>query len=263
MGTLVAGRAALWPLNLDNRREIMNITCCSRIKRTFPIAMICLSALSCGEARDAPPESSGRAEQEPVITFKITYGDEVTRQESFLLGEEVVDDVDCTVIEYFYIPPASRLSPDGTTPTKLLSGKLWISKSTGEWIKAELNRVIMGDTVNVAVTNVLRFSAQLGVGESWFFDRDVRLIPELRAPSRNRYRAEVVSLEEIVVPAGTFTCYRIELSVVEENGIELEDPAVQDVFWITVDTHEEIKRETYGSWDKTETAELIGSVPLH
>jgi hypothetical protein len=241
----------------------MNIPGHSRIKWTLPIAAICLSALSCGEARDAPPESSGRAGQEPVVTFKITYGDEVTRQESFLLGEEVLDDVDCTVLEYFYSPPASRLSPDGTTRTKLLSGKLWISKATGEWINAELNREIMGDTVNVAVTNVLRFSAPLRVGKSRFFDRDVRLIPELRPPSRNRYRAEVVSLEDIVVPAGTFTCYRVELSVVEENGIELEDPVLQDVFWFTRDTHEEIKRETYGSWEKTETAELVSSASLN
>jgi hypothetical protein len=261
--TEVAASAAPETVTLDERREIVTIPGHLRIMRIFPVAVILFAVLGCGEAQEARSESEPSVDREPVAVFNITYGDEVTRQESFLVGEEVVDDVDCTIVEYFYTPPASRLSSDGTTPTTLLSGKLWIAKATGEWMKIEEKREIMGDTLTVLVTNTFRFNPPLSVGQSWSFDRDIRLIPELRPPSSNRYRGEVVSRGDIVVPAGTFTCFRVELSLVAVDGVELEDPAVQSVMWITVDTHEEVKRESYSGWEETETAELVSSRLLH
>jgi hypothetical protein len=229
----------------------------------FPSAVIIFALLGCGEAPETRSESVPLEDQEPVAVFQITYGDEVTRQESFLVGEEVVDEVDCTVYEYFYAPPALRLSSDGTSPAKLLSGKIWISNATGEWIRIETKREIVGDTVTVELTNVFRFNPPLSVGQSWFFERDAKLLPEHRPLSRTEYRGEVTSQEEISVPAGTFTCFRIEMSLVAADGEELEEPQVQSVMWITVDTHEEIKRESYGSWEMKETAELVASVSLH
>jgi hypothetical protein len=261
--TEVAARSTIDAATLDERGGIMNTPSHSEIKRVFPVAVTLVAVLGCGEAREARSESDTPVDQGPVAEFRITYGDEVTRQESFVVGEEVLDGVDCTIIEYFYTPPASRISSNGATTAKLLSGKLWMAKATGEWMRIEATREIMGDTVTVAVTNVFRFDPPLDVGESWFFESDVSLIPERGPPSTNRYRGEVVSLEDIVVPAGTFTCFRVELSVVAVDGVELLDPAVQSVMWINVDTHEEIKRESYSNWEMTETAELVNLVPLH
>jgi hypothetical protein len=248
---------------LDDRGKIMTIPGHPNTLGIFPSAVIILVSWGCGEAPEARSESVPMESQEPVAVFQITYGDEVTLQESLLVGEEVVGDVDCTVYEYSYNPPALRLSSDGATSAKLLSGKIWISNATGEWIRIETEREIMGDTVNVELTNVFRFNPPLGVGQSWFFERDARLLPERRLLSRTRYRGEVTSREEIVVPAGTFTCFRIDLSVVAADGVKLEEPQVQSVMWITVDTHEEIKRESYGTWGMTETAELVASVSVH
>jgi hypothetical protein len=234
-----------------------------RIIAIFPVAVILFAVLGCGEAPEARSESVPPVDQNPVAEFRITYGDEVTQQESFLVGEEVVEDVDCTVIEFFYTPPASRLSSDGATTAKLLSGKVWIAKATGEWIRLEAKREIMGDTVTVVATNVFRFNTPLSVGQSWLFDMDVSLIPERAPSSRYTYRGEVVSREDIVVPAGTFMSFRVELSLVAANGMELEDPAVQSVLWIDVDTHREIKRESFSRWQEMETAELVYNSPLH
>lgn len=234
-----------------------------RILAIFPVAVILFAVLGCGEAPEARSESVPPVDPNPVAEFRITYGDEVTQQESFFVGEEVVEDVDCTVIEFFYTPPASRLSSDGATTVKLLSGTMWIAKATGEWIRLEAKREIMGDTVTVVAMNVFRFNTPLSVGQSWLFDMDVSLIPEREPASRYTYRGEVVSREDIVVPAGTFMTFRVELSLVAADGVELEDPAVRSVLWIDVDTHREIKRESLSRWQEMETAELVYNSPLH
>jgi hypothetical protein len=206
-----------------------------------------------------PTEQAAPEQVDPVAMFKITYGDEVTEQPSFIVGEEVVDGVDCAIIEYSYLPPASRVSPDGKTTLTLLGGKIWIAKTTREWVQAEVYNEVMDTKVTSRFTNPYRISPPLSVGKSWFYDTTATMVPEYAPPSTNRFRAEVVSQEDVTVPAGTFASYKVEFTLVAADGVEVEAPVVETAMWFAVDTYSEVKRESYTTWEQTEIAELVAA----
>jgi hypothetical protein len=58
-------------------------------------------------------------------------------------------------------------------------------------------------------------------------------------------------------PAGTFPCYRMEITLATTCGDELEDPVLDTVMWVNVDNYDEIKRVSYQNWEKTEIAEFV------
>jgi hypothetical protein len=240
----------------------------SRITGTaFLLVAMAIVIASCSDGQtvepaSTPTEQAAQEEAGPVAVFKITYGDEVTEQPSFIVGEEVVDGVDCVIVEYSYEPPASRVAPDGKKTLTLLGGKIWAGKTTREWVQAEAYNEVMDTKVTSLITNLYRISPPLSVGKSWFYDTTVKLIPELRSPSTNRYRAEVVSQEDVTVPAGTFASFKVEYTLVATDGVELEAPVVDTAMWFSVDTYSEIKRESYISWEQTEIAELVAAEGL-
>jgi hypothetical protein len=231
------------------------------------LVAIPLTVASCSddqtlEHAPAPTEPATPEQAVPAATFNITYGDEITEQPSYIDGEEVVDNVDCMIIEYSYRPPASRTTPDGETSLKLLGGKLWVGKTNREWVQAEVYNEVMGTKVTSLFTNLYRISPPLSVGKSWFYDTTVKMIPELTPPSTSRYRAEVVAQEDVTVPAGTFAGYKVEFTLVAADGVEVEAPVVETVMWFAVDTYSEIKRETYTTWEQIEIAELASAKRL-
>jgi len=192
----------------------------------------------------------------PSVIFNVLYGNEVTEQRGIITGEEIVDSTDCYVYEFFYHPPASRLSYDGTLAFTLLGGKIWISKATNEWAISELYNEINGTNVTISTSQLYHIEQPLSVGKSWTYDNITETHPESSAPITSTYRVEVVSREEVTVPAGIFDCYRIEFSIVAVDGIEKETPVIDDVLWFSVDGAAEIKRESYTLWEQTEVAEL-------
>ncbi|MCC6366522.1 MAG: hypothetical protein IT165_23640 [Bryobacterales bacterium] len=186
----------------------------------------------------------------------------MTAQPLTVVGEEELDRIDCRIIEYSYRPPASRITADGKTAVTLVGGKLWIGKTTQEWIKAEAYNELAGAKVTIVVTNPYRISPPLWVGKSWLFESSARMIPELAPCSTNRFRAEVLCQEDIIVPAGVFTTYKAGFELLAVDGVALDAPVLETVMWFTADTYCEIRRETYTTWKETEFAELAAAEGL-
>ncbi len=134
------------------------------------------------------------------ITYSVTA--EVTE-------EDVVDGTDCYVIEWLYQPAFEGVVSNVSA---------WMDKSTIFLVKSQLTGTVM----SVPFTRVVDFTYRFP-DESWWpleVGKEIRVTKtvtttdsslgqETTNTERKTSTYEVVRIEEITVPAGTFRCFKI------------------------------------------------------
>ncbi len=186
-------------------------------------------------------------------THYVTYGDENMIWTGTITGEEVIDGVDCNIVERSFDAPPERLMYAEMTGSDLSSiltkEKLWISKTTLQPIKAESSLLLASMNMPIDTVSTFTYDGECGapfsVGQSWSYQR--KSVTSTAQEMTSTWNAEVVGMEEITVSADTFNCYE----VVHTSG----DTTI--IYWTSAneDSHL-VKTVSDGLWTGTETREL-------
>jgi len=125
----------------------------------------------------------------------------------------------------------------------------WISKTALEPVKKQSSTSQMGMTVGSTTTYNYSgtYGAPLSEGQTWSYD--ATSTPEMGAPETKMWNAEVVAMEEVTIPAGTFNCYKVEHTT--EGITKTEWWSADDDFLTPV------KVVDTASWNNIETRELV------
>lgn len=161
--------------------------------------------------------------------YEVTYEDEVTEWTVTVVDrEETVDSIDTYVTEAAFDPVPLRDTKKGVT-YEVLSVISWLSKTTLDNVKGEAGVTIGGFELTSCGTRTHTGDngAPMWVGKTWSYDEYTVQDPPLESPYTNTYEVEVVALEDVTVPAGTFSCYKIEYTMVVFKG-DPEDPPTMD-----------------------------------
>ena len=206
------------------------------------------------------PEPTPTEPQNPTWVYNVNYEDEDTVWTVTVTGEETVDGVDCYVTEASYDANPIRYSDGRSIGVK--SDKIWRSKSTLEEQRQEQGILAMG-TIELTSIATIAYSgdshgAPFSEGKTWSLDRLRSLDPPLSPDVTTTYNVKVVALENVMVPAGTFSCYKVEHTGVAVDGVEVEAVAVNKAEWWSADDDflGPVKVENYTSYDSTETKVL-------
>lgn len=150
----------------------------------------------------------------PTWEYTVTYEDEVTTWSKAVVGEETIDGVGCYKVETtFDVEPFRYAAPTGT-PIKLLDMTEFISKDTLDIKQNAAFSNAMGMIDLTSTQTYKNFSGDHGqpytFGDKYTFDNAVDLIPDTLAPPYvDTNELEVIAVEDVTVPAGTFRCYKV------------------------------------------------------
>ncbi len=172
--------------------------------------------------------------------YNEIYGDEVDTMTATIVGEEVVNGDDSYIIELQYDdPPVYRFGLGGFDPVQVLGHKHWYSKTTWDTNKFEAT-VETPAGIQVLYTNNYTHSgdvdrAQFGVGKSWAYDTKLDANPANFTLPPLTWRADVVAIEEITVPAGTFQCFKVEHTRIAAMGEDLPQAITYRTDWLSAE----------------------------
>ncbi|MCP4603293.1 MAG: ABC transporter substrate-binding protein [Proteobacteria bacterium] len=150
----------------------------------------------------------------PAWEYTVTYEDEVTAWSKAVVGEETIDGVDChKVVTTFDANPFRYAAPTGT-PIKLLEMTEFLSKDTLDMKQSAAFSNALGMIDLTSTQTASNFSGDHGqpyaFGDKYTLDLNVDLIPDTLAPSyMDTNEVEVIAVEDVTVPAGTFRCYKV------------------------------------------------------
>jgi|GEM_PF-423573 len=191
-----------------------------------------------------------------IWVYHVTYGDETTEWTVTVRGEETVGGEDCYVTTTAFDVGAARYL--NGTPFTLTGAVTWRNKDTLAQAKAEE----YVDLFNMAITTYLTTTSTTGdpgvplsVGKTWSYDEYVELDPPFAAPFTNTYEVEVVAMEDVTVPAGTFNCYKIEYTLIAVDGVAVV-PVLEKTEWWSAEVSGLVKVINYTGWDEVEVQEL-------
>ncbi|MFC1999814.1 hypothetical protein ACFLXE_03535 [Chloroflexota bacterium] len=203
-------------------------------------------------------EAAGRSPVGDVSVFRVTY----EAQESVLIGivegEEMVNSVDCWVATGVYDPP--RVRTTAGTEVTYPSHTSWASKTTGDPIRVEVVTAVSGTTFTQSA--VYTYSGEHGlplyVGKTWSYNDDISFDPPVAPDLSRSYEVDVVSMEDVTVPAGTFNCYKIESTLVARDGTPVTPILVSTHWWSAEpEASRLVKSINHTSFDSIETMELV------
>ncbi len=218
-----------------------------------------MTQLPCDTTAEKEPESKPESvpqAQGPTWTYNVSYGDEDTVWTSQVIGEETVNGVEAYVIQASYDDTPQRRSYsvqiDSYADLDLLSQTLWLDKSALQPAKKEQNNKAMGAfdvTTTTTYTYDDPYGAPFSEGGSW--DYEAELVPSIGNPVTSTWQTEVVGMEEITVPAGSYNCYKIVYTKEADGTTRMEWWSAEGDFLAPVKVVDET------SYEFTESREMV------
>lgn len=201
-----------------------------------------------------PPQSSDIPEIGTTWTHNVNYGDENTVWTVSITDGEVIDGVDCYITETSFGAPPERLMYSDIVGSDLAltitQEKSWIDRTAQQPTQNEVSTHLSSMSLTIDTTTTFAYDGTYGkpssVGQTWSYEQVSQ--PSMGPKMTSTWNAEVVGMEEITVPAGTFNCYK----VVHTSGDAIRtDWASADEDLLTA-----VKVVSEGYWTGTETREL-------
>jgi hypothetical protein len=213
------------------------------------------------EATATPTRKPIPAPEDLALVYDVKYGDETTQWTIAVVREETVDGSDCYVTDASIegSPHRRRLQGEVEVTLEPLSETYWRDKESYDPIRSESSVTAYG-TLQVNTPRTFTYTSfhgiPLSIGKTWSYD--VLAKPSMGAQSTANWNAEVVTTEEITVPAGTFDCYRVEHTRLAVNDVPEASPTVGVIEWWSVDDLflSPVKIVDMSTYAQTETREL-------
>jgi hypothetical protein len=91
----------------------------------------------------------------------------------------------------------------------------------------------------------------------------MKMTPNESVTFNGTLKAEVVDMEEVTVPAGTFECYKINHTLIERHGMEAGPIELRNTIWVSAEENFSgiVKIHDYASYDHPATTELVSFSP--
>lgn len=148
--------------------------------------------------------------------WSVTYGAQTNTYTEVVTGEEQVDSTMAYSTEITIDPDSERLY-SGIDAT--ISGyERWLDTENLDEIKSVMPIEAMGMTITATIESTVTHATAkwpLAVGTTWTVERTTTVNPPLASPSTVTRTVTVEAEEDVTVPAGTFTCFKI---VTTEGG---------------------------------------------
>ncbi|NQT72330.1 MAG: carboxylesterase family protein [Chloroflexi bacterium] len=200
-----------------------------------------------------PPQSSEMPEIGTTWTHNVNYGDENTVWTVSITGGEAIDGVDCYITEASFDAPPERLlytEMVGSDLALTITGESsWINREALQAIKNEVSTHLSSMSLSIDTTTTFAYDGAYGmplsVGQTWSYQQES--VPSMGPKMISTWNAEVVGMEEITVPAGTFNCYKVvhtsgDISRTEwwsvEGDLLTAVKLVNDGIWTGIETRE-------------------------
>ena len=178
--------------------------------------------------------------------WTVTYKDQTNTRTETVTGEEAVDATQCYTVEATLDPSSVRVS--GAYTVTIASASRWINKNTLDPVK-EVTRITAPMTTTTTATYVFdypgaRWPLQVQAPQQWSYERTLKTAISTTIVERT---VVVEAEEEVTVPAGTFTCFKM---------VTYEDDTVAKTEWYSVDVKNVVKVIDSLTYDADETCEL-------
>ena len=186
-----------------------------------------------------------------VFDYRVTYGEEVTTYTMTVNGSAVIDNVDCYRIDVDVEPAAQRVTIAGNST--VVSGDMWVSKDTLVLMrKLPVALVQHPDYGQITAVTTLNYSYTISAGWPWMAGNTWACVIDVKSSTGQQYvlnnEVEITGVEQVSVPAGDFTCYRMVHSNQQGNVTLVE--------WWAEDVGLFVKMVDYGNYVEPETREL-------
>jgi PKD repeat protein len=171
---------------------------------------------------------------------------------------EAKSGVDCytTVTAYSAGPVRST----GGTQVTVTGSTVCRSQTTLDPVHTDASILLFGMTVATAMEATYATADHgwpLYVGKQWQYSEATTLTPPLASPYTRTIVAEVVAQEDVTVPAGTFSCYKITYTLTATTQSPPGTlPRLLKTEWWSPDVRGLVKVENY-TYDALETQELV------
>ncbi len=170
------------------------------------------------------------------------------------VGEETIDGVDCHVMEVSFDKEPQRVMVievmNMSMNMSVTALKTWADKQTGQPVKAESSNKAMGFLVSTDTTFSYEgdYGFPLAEGKTWSYESVST--PSMGEPVTTSMDVVVTGMEEVTVPAGTYSCYRVVNS--NESGETTTE------WWSAEGDYPMlVKVVDEASWEGVETRELV------
>ncbi|MEA1958111.1 MAG: hypothetical protein U9N44_00330 [Chloroflexota bacterium] len=197
-----------------------------------------------------------------VYEYTVTYAENESIVDTSIYTMTVGGEVNISAYECYFIDLSienedlekegayrTAMSANGSVSTSVVSGEMWIIKDTLDLSqKIPVSSVYGYETIT---TLTYTYNGSHGfpweVGKTWTYDVDINSSSGVhwQVPKS----AEITEIEEITVPAGDFSCYRIEHTTLGSTELGL-------IEWWSEDVGTFIKMVDYSNYVGTETREL-------
>jgi len=227
---------------------------------TTALAVILLASIAtvgCGEEAATGPVPTATQTPSPAcgigdtFEYAVTCGDDVTTYTMTVNGSDIIDNVDCYYFDVDIEPPAQRVTIAGNST--VVSGDMWVGKDTLVLMrKLPVALVTVPDYGEITAVTTLNYSYTISAGKPWEVGKDWAYMVDVNSTTGQHYvlnnSVEITAIEDISVPAGDFTCYRLEHSNQQGNVTLIE--------WWSEDVGLFVKMVDYGNYVEPETREL-------
>lgn len=165
------------------------------------------------------PPGAGAPTVGSTWEYDVTYGDINEAWTFTVVGMEMFNSVDTLVAELVTDSMRTRQAPDTAQPVDYPGEMYWIDTAAYDIEKRQLEVLAAGGSLEI-MTTVLYTTTKgepgmpYSEGKTWSWDQTVTLDPPVRPERLTNWVATIVGTEDITVPAGTFSCYKIERSQV-------------------------------------------------
>ncbi|MFC2028233.1 hypothetical protein ACFLU3_06055, partial [Chloroflexota bacterium] len=190
------------------------------------------------ESTPVPTFEPMPAPEELALVYNVAYTNENTKWTITAVSQENVDGTDCYIMEATIDGQPKRLRLQGELEVNLLplSETYWRNKESLDPVKTESSVNAFG-SMEVNTPRTFTYTGSHGtpfsIGKSWTYD--VLAEPSMGKSSTTTWNAEVAGAEEIMVPAGTFDCYKVEHTKAAVDGTPVESPIASIIEWWSVD----------------------------
>ena len=200
-----------------------------------------------------------------IAIYNVSYENEGTTTEDTawtmtITGEETIDGIECRITEITFDTNPERFSYidylDADIPVTITGMTTWAKKNTFQPIKAVS---VITSVMNSTVTTTTTFTydgnggGPFSEGKTWSYE--MVSTPSMGLPMTSTWTAQVVGIEKMTIPAGTFDCYKVE-HISNSGDINIE-------WWANIDdSYVAVKMEDEANWTGIETRELVSYVGL-
>ena len=221
------------------------------------VLLASIATVGCGEETAEGPPPTATQTPAPMCSdgdtfeYAVTCGTDVTTYTMTVNGSETIDNVDCYRFDVDMEPPAQRVTIAGNST--VVSGDMWVSKDTLVLKrKKPVALIIHPDYGEITAVTTMNYTYAISAGRPWGVGKDWAYGVDINSTTGQRYvlynSVEITAIEDISVPAGEFTCYRLEHSNQQGNVTLIE--------WWSEDVGLFVKMVDYGNYVEPETREL-------